>query len=166
MQDDGKYASKTRAKSNKWSLCGVAFILYIILSASLGLFVSLVKKQLLAVDLLAVVFNSGVVSITVQFTRLDVILHYLFKHEQNLLTDMLIVNRRCYLYPAQRVSRHEISRGNVDLCRIPLSENIYSRMLQIAPDNADHADILCFTLNTRDKAAYPADRKLDLHSRL
>ena len=24
VQDDGKYASKTRAKSNKWSLCGVA----------------------------------------------------------------------------------------------------------------------------------------------
>ena len=24
MQDDGKYASKTRAKSYKWSLCGVA----------------------------------------------------------------------------------------------------------------------------------------------
>ena len=28
MQDDGKYASKTRAKSNKWSLCGVALVLY------------------------------------------------------------------------------------------------------------------------------------------
>ena len=28
MQDDGKDASKTRAKSNKWSLCGVALVLY------------------------------------------------------------------------------------------------------------------------------------------
>ena len=28
MQDDGKYASKTRAKSNKWSLCGVAIKYY------------------------------------------------------------------------------------------------------------------------------------------
>ena len=27
VQDDEKYASKTRAKSNKWSLCGVAIIL-------------------------------------------------------------------------------------------------------------------------------------------
>ena len=27
MQDDGKDASKTRAKSNKWSLCGVALFL-------------------------------------------------------------------------------------------------------------------------------------------
>jgi hypothetical protein len=28
VQDDGKDASKTRAKSNKWSLCGVALCSY------------------------------------------------------------------------------------------------------------------------------------------
>ena len=33
MLYDGKYASKTRAKSNKWSLCGVA--LYLIISHEL-----------------------------------------------------------------------------------------------------------------------------------
>ena len=38
MLYDGKYASKTRAKSNKWSLCGVALYLFLFTIYTIHLF--------------------------------------------------------------------------------------------------------------------------------
>ena len=80
MQDDGKYASKTRAKSNKWSLCGVALILLL-----LGYSIVFLKGNLY--NKVFIVFFNVLIILTVN-TLMLTIFGWIFNADFNNLAQM------------------------------------------------------------------------------
>ena len=80
MQDDGKDASKTRAKSNKWSLCGVALILLL-----LGYSIVFLKGNLY--NKVFIVFFNVLIILTVN-TLMLTIFGWIFNADFNNLAQM------------------------------------------------------------------------------
>src|SRR6266498_2674785 len=76
-----------------------------------------------------------------------------------------VLNREDDFYPMID-ARHEISTAHVDLFLAIIVEIIQTAMLQIAPYDTDHLDIIADTFETGSQTTHAAHKQIHFYARL
>ena len=84
----------------------------------------------------------------------------------NLFPDFRIADRNRDFHSALRVSRHEVSRGNIEFFIAAGAELVNSRMFQISADDGANMHVVGLALDLGKNAGNAADEQIDLHSRI
>ncbi len=89
-------------------------------------------------------------------------------HPQALLDDprlqYLVQHRECHLDATEQVAVHPVRTGQVDHLGTVNQEVIDAVMLEEAPDDGAHRDVLRQARHSRAQRAHPTDDQVDLHA--
>src|SRR5207237_8719148 len=79
---------------------------------------------------------------------------------------LLVLDRRDHLDTTVEVARHPVGRSKIHLLIAVIREIEDSRVLEKAPDDAYHTDLVADTWDSRSQATDAADDQIDVHAGL
>ena len=126
------------------------------------------QQPLLAADRRLIVgrLAADVATIAAQLTRPLIVVQLGFEHAAaNVGADAGIFDREEGLDPPIQVTGHQVGAAQVDLGIAAVLEIINAAVLEEAPDDAGHADVLADPRHARPQAADAAHDQIDLDAR-